>query len=249
MKSRVAHIIALCAVLSFLAGCSCGGPRVIPRGKMAEIYADMLIADQWVLDNPGTRSKADTSLVYEPIFNSYGYTTEDYRASVGYYMKDPERYAKILRSTTDILDGKIATLQELKRIEDRMKAMAPYQIDPFRLYYTRSVERLWESGDSVSVEVDSLVPVLEMHLHETSDTLFDGPRVLLKSEIKAVDETVEGAEVAEVAETAEVAEEVETQRVQEPSEVKKSEVVVRERKLFSRALDSLKIALDSLKRK
>lgn len=220
MKSGVAHIIALCAVLSFLAGCSCGGPKVIPRGKMAEIYADMLVADQWVLDNPGTRSKADTSLVYEPIFNSYGYTTEDYRASVGYYMKDPERYSRILRSTTEILEGKIATLQELKRIEDRLKAMVPYEIDPFRLYFTRSVEGLWEFGDSVSVEVDSLVPVLEMHLHETSDTLFDGPRIILKADSLAVDDTMEV---------------VETLEVKEP----KGNVVL-EKRLFSKTLDSLK---------
>lgn len=220
MKSGVAHIIALCAVLSFLAGCSCGGPKVIPRGKMAEIYADMLVADQWVLDNPGTRSKADTSLVYEPIFNSYGYTTEDYRASVGYYMKDPERYSRILRSTTEILEGKIATLQELKRIEDRLKAMVPYEIDPFRLYFTRSVEGLWECGDSVSVEVDSLVPVLEMHLHETSDTLFDGPRIILKADSLAVDDTMEV---------------VETLEVKEPKDN-----VVLEKRLFSKTLDSLK---------
>lgn len=220
MKSGVAHIIALCAVLSFLAGCSCGGPKVIPRGKMAEIYADMLVADQWVLDNPGTRSKADTSLVYEPIFNSYGYTTEDYRASVGYYMKDPERYSRILRSTTEILEGKIATLQELKRIEDRLKAMVPYEIDPFRLYFTRSVEGLWEFGDSVSVEVDSLVPVLEMHLHETSDTLFDGPRIILKADSLAVDDTMEVVENLEV---------------KEPKDN-----VVLEKRLFSKTLDSLK---------
>ena len=220
MKSGVAHIIALCAVLSFLAGCSCGGPKVIPRGKMAEIYADMLVADQWVLDNPGTRSKADTSLVYEPIFNSYGYTTEDYRASVGYYMKDPERYSRILRSTTEILEGKIATLQELKRIEDRLKAMVPYEIDPFRLYFTRSVEGLWEFGDSVSVEVDSLVPVLEMHLHETSDTLFDGPRIILKADSLAVDDTMEVVETLEVKES--------------------KDNVVPEKRLFSKTLDSLK---------
>ena len=220
MKSGVAHIIALCAVLSFLAGCSCGGPKVIPRGKMAEIYADMLVADQWVLDNPGTRSKADTSLVYEPIFNSYGYTTEDYRASVGYYMKDPERYSRILRSTTEILEGKIATLQELKRIEDRLKAMVPYEIDPFRLYFTRSVEGLWEFVDSVSVEVDSLVPVLEMHLHETSDTLFDGPRIILKADSLAVGDTMEV---------------VETLEVKEPKDN-----VVLEKRLFSKTLDSLK---------
>ena len=180
----------------------------------------MLVADQWVLDNPGTRSKADTSLVYEPIFNSYGYTTEDYRASVGYYMKDPERYSRILRSTTEILEGKIATLQELKRIEDRLKAMVPYEIDPFRLYFTRSVEGLWEFGDSVSVEVDSLVPVLEMHLHETLDTLFDGPRIILKADSLAVDDTMEV---------------VETLEVKEPKDN-----VVLEKRLFSKTLDSLK---------
>lgn len=222
MKFRVAHILALCAVLSFLAGCSCRGPKVIPRGKMAEIYADMLVADQWVLDNPGTRAKADTSLVYEPIFNRYGYTTEDYRASVGYYMKDPERYSRILRSTTEILDEKIATLKELKRIEDRRKAMVPYNIDPFRLYYTRSVERLWEFGDSVSVEVDSLVPVLEMHLHETSDTLFDGPRIILKIDSLIVNDTVKIPETQEVKKS-----------------IQKTDLVL-EKRLFSTTLDSLK---------
>ena len=231
MKFRVAHILALCAVLSFLAGCSCRGPKVIPRGKMAEIYADMLVADQWVLGNPGIRTKADTSLVYEPIFNSYGYTTEDYRASVGYYMKDPERYSRILRSTTEILDERIATLQELKRLEDRMKAVVPYQIDPFRLYYTRSVERLWEFGDSVSVEVDSLVPVLEMHLHETSDTLFDGPRIILKTDSLAVNDTVEVLDMQNVKELKE-----------KKSEIKTSvkEDIILERRLFSTTLDSLK---------
>ena len=198
---------------------------------MAEIYADMLVADQWVLDNPGIRTKADTSLVYEPIFNSYGYTTEDYRASVGYYMKDPERYSRILRSTTEILDERIATLQELKRLEDRMKAVVPYQIDPFRLYYTRSVERLWEFGDSVSVEVDSLVPVLEMHLHETSDTLFDGPRIILKTDSLAVNDTVEVLDMQNVKEVKEKKSEIQTS-------VK--EDIILERRLFSTTLDSLK---------
>ena len=190
---------------------------------MAEIYADMLVADQWVLDNPGTRTKADTSLVYEPIFNSYGYTTEDYRASVGYYMKDPERYSRILRSTTEILDERIAYLQELKRIDDRMKARVPYKIDPFRLYYTRSVERLWEFGDSVSVEVDSLVPVLEMHLHETSDTLFDGPRIVIRTDSLALNDTMSVAVDS---------------LVKDRPLIKDGNVL--ERRLFSTTLDSLK---------
>ena len=89
MKIRVVHIIAACAVLLSLIGCSCDSARIISRGDMAEIYAEMLMADQWVAEHSKTRKQADTSLVYEPIFQKYGYDTEDYRASVAHYMKDP----------------------------------------------------------------------------------------------------------------------------------------------------------------
>ena len=125
----------------------------------------MLVMDQWIADNPGFRVQADTSLVYEPIFEKFGYTTEDYRASVEHYMNDPERYSKILRTTTEILDAKLIELKELKRIEDRKKAIVPYKIDRNRLYYMRSVDQLWESGDSLSASLDSLTPVYEICVH------------------------------------------------------------------------------------
>ena len=190
MKIRVVHIIAACAVLFSLVGCSFNRTKVIPRGEMAEIYAEMLMADQWIIENSRTRTQADTSLVYEPIFQRYGYDTEDYRASVAHYMKDPERYSRILRETAEILDARILELKELKRIEDRRKSIVPYKIDRFRLYYVRSVEGLWEHGDSVSVEVDSLVPVLEMHLHETSDTLYKGLEMIIKTDSLSVKDTL-----------------------------------------------------------
>ena len=190
MKIRVVHIIAACAVLFSLVGCSFNRTKVIPRGEMAEIYAEMLMADQWIIENSRTRTQADTSLVYEPIFQRYGYDTEDYRASVAHYMKDPERYSRILRETAEILDARILELKELKRIEDRRKSIVPYKIDRFRLYYVRSVEGLWEHGDSVSVEADSLVPVLEMHLHETSDTLYEGLEMIIKTDSLAVKDTL-----------------------------------------------------------
>ena len=190
MKIRVVHIIAACAVLLSLIGCSCDSARIISRGDMAEIYAEMLMADQWVAEHSKTRKQADTSLVYEPIFQKYGYDTEDYRASVAHYMKDPERYSRILRSTAEILDAQILELKELKKIEDRRKAIVPYKINPFRLYYVRSVDRLWEHGDSVSVEVDSLVPVLEMHLHVTGDTLYDGLNIIIKTDSLAVKDSI-----------------------------------------------------------
>lgn len=236
MKVRVAHILSVMAMLLILAGCSCSKAKVIPRGKMAEIYAEMLVMDQWILDNHRVRSQADTSLVYEPIFESYGYTTEDYRASVEHYMKDPERYSRILRRTTEILDGRILELKEIKKAEDRRKAVKPYRINPFRLYYHRSVQRLWEFGDSVSVEVDSLVPVLEIHFHETSDTTYDGLNMIIKIDSLAVKDSLVEIDVPAVKDSISVADTV-VSVAKESSLVKDASLPKR---LFGRTLDSLK---------
>lgn len=184
MKVRAAHIFPVMAVLFFLAGCSCSKTKVIPRGKMAEIYAEMLVMDQWIAGNPRIRTQADTSLVYEPIFESYGYTTEDYRASVEHYMKDPERYSRILRRTTEILDERILELKEIKRIEDRRKSIKPYELDSRRLYFGRDSERLWWYGDSVSVAVDSLSPVYELSFHGIKDSLAVSDSISIKDEEK-----------------------------------------------------------------
>ena len=62
MKARAAHIFSAIAALFFLVGCSCSKPKVISKGKLAEIYAEMLVMDQWIADNPGFRVQADTSL-------------------------------------------------------------------------------------------------------------------------------------------------------------------------------------------
>lgn len=236
MKIRVVHIIAACAVLFSLVGCSFNRTKVIPRGEMAEIYAEMLMADQWIIENSRTRTQADTSLVYEPIFQRYGYDTEDYRASVAHYMKDPERYSRILRETAEILDARILELKELKRIEDRRKSIVPYKIDRFRLYYVRSVEGLWEHGDSVSVEVDSLVPVLEMHLHETSDTLYEGLEMIIKTDSLSVKDTLLQVKDSILQVEDEI---LKTDEIKSKDEVEKKAVL----KVLS------EINLDSLKRK
>ena len=236
MKIRVVHIIAACAVRFSLVGCSFNRTKVIPRGEMAEIYAEMLMADQWIIENSRTRTQADTSLVYEPIFQRYGYDTEDYRASVAHYMKDPERYSRILRETAEILDARILELKELKRIEDRRKSIVPYKIDRFRLYYVRSVEGLWEHGDSVSVEVDSLVPVLEMHLHETSDTLYEGLEMIIKTDSLSVKDTLLQVKDSILKVEDEI---LKTDEIKSKDEVEKKAVL----KVLS------EINLDSLKRK
>lgn len=107
-------------VLFFLAmtfSCSDGG-KVIPKKKMVRIYADMFVADQWLNQNYKAERVADTSFVYEAIFEKYGYDSEDYRASVDYYIQDPDRFARILRQTVleleDRMDEQRAELRKLR---------------------------------------------------------------------------------------------------------------------------------------
>lgn len=88
--------------------------KVIPRGKMAKIYAEMLMADQWISTNPRYSSMADTTFVYRPILERYGYTEKDWRASVAEYIKDPDRYGRIVKKASDILGARRSQLEAEK---------------------------------------------------------------------------------------------------------------------------------------
>ena len=189
------YISALFAVVLFLSSCSEEEGKVIPRSKLAEIYAEMLITDQWISDTPGVRRTADTSLVYEPIFQKYGYTTADYRTSVDRYMDDPERFSRILRTTVQILDKKMVQLNLDREEQERLKALKarlermkvksnfkpeeffPYLFDePYVHYY-----------DSLSVEPDSVLMVYRLSNIDRSDTLFDGIKIIVRDTAAVVD--------------------------------------------------------------
>lgn len=120
-KRLVTAALIVVAVVSVLAGCHRDG-RLIPRKDLARIYADMLIADQWLNDHRALRRQADTTLFYEPIFQHYGYTTADYTYSVRHYMDDPERFSRILKKSSTILGVRVRKLkayeEEMRRIKD-----------------------------------------------------------------------------------------------------------------------------------
>lgn len=107
MKSRVVTIF-LFVILFFFAACSRNeGGEIIPRKVFSKIYAEMFITDQWIREHTELAVVADTTLVYEPIFNKYGYTTDDYLKSVDYYIYDPVRFNKILQESAEIIHKKI----------------------------------------------------------------------------------------------------------------------------------------------
>ena len=124
---RFCHIVLLLLVVA-----ACRGPRVIPRAKMVDIYCDMFMADQQVKDNNTPRNAMDSLLVYEAVFEKYGYDTDDYMHSLRYYLKDPERFAKVFEEVASRLQGQVDALDPIIQHQDwvaqRMGAKRP-QID------------------------------------------------------------------------------------------------------------------------
>ena len=107
-------------VLVLLLAVACRGPRVIPKDTLTDIYPEMFIADQMVRDADIPRAQMDTMLLYEAVFEKYGYDTEDYLYSLRYYLKDPERFGKVFENVAKRLEGEVDALKKIVELRDRI---------------------------------------------------------------------------------------------------------------------------------
>lgn len=190
MKRFPAYLVVLALAVG-ISLASCGKKeRVIPKEKMAEIYAEMYVLDQWLDDNRSLRREADTSLVYAPVLDKYGYTYDDYLNSVDVYMKDPTRYSRILRRTSEILGSRLTELKaEKKAQEDALKESR--RLDSLRNLIHLNVDSLMNSmvrtapSDSLVTAFDSL-GFVDFRFVQTSDTTYDGPAMVIRIDSLAV---------------------------------------------------------------
>ena len=111
------HALVILSVLALVSSCASKG-KVIPPDDLTQIYADMFLADQWMLQSYSVKAKADTTLFYEAIFRKYGYTTQDYTASVHYYLEKPELYSKIVKRSAISLEK---YRKRLQAVDDAVK--------------------------------------------------------------------------------------------------------------------------------
>ena len=161
MKLKVGHIaLAVLVLLLLLPGCGRRG-RVIPAGKLAEIYVDMFLADQWVSDNYSTRRVADTCDFYGPIFKAHGYTFKDYDRSVNHYLQNPEGYSHLLEKSVDILEKRIKSLKDEQERREKVAELERYLRENLlpRLDFEKDDSLLWRP-DTLAVDslaVDSLL--------------------------------------------------------------------------------------------
>ena len=164
------------AAIAVTAAVSCNRTEVIPRSEFSKIYADMMLADQWFRQNPGSRVMADTSLVYEAVLEKYGYDTDDYMASVRKYMRDPERFSRIMKNAADRLD-KVATATA-KAIEKRTAEMtrkAETHSGLSKVMQKFSPASVWHGATAIVVDENFEVFVVR----KPSDTSFSGPEIII----------------------------------------------------------------------
>lgn len=169
--------ISASVMLSVLS--SCRDSRVIDEEDMAQIYAEMLMTDQWISSTPDIKRIADTSLVYEPILRKYGYTSEDYRFSIDYYLGQDDEFAEIMRKTVEILDDRKAVLEnkrlmleEEKKIKDYIKEIAKdISIHESIYAINRPVSEKTSPDDSLTVQWDTLALCFKLSWKSSCDTL------------------------------------------------------------------------------
>lgn len=184
-------ILLLLAAIVLAPSCRRNGPRVIPRGKLAKIYAEMFVTDQWIQNTPKLRSIADTSLVYEPILEKHGYTSEDYQHSVQHYMDDPERFSRILRTTGEILDDQIKDLKrkqkELQELEAKRLAESKRKYPEYELWYTELPPRNERDySDTISVGWDTASLMFKFRYMPRTDTIYEGVRMIVPADTLTV---------------------------------------------------------------
>lgn len=156
--------IALTFLVASFSLDSCRKEGVIKEDVLSQIYAEMLMTDQWINSTAGVRLIADTSLVYEPILKKYGHTSADYRISVEHYLKDPEEYADIMKGTVKILDKRLTELRKLKgeqqqdkeRLDFVKKVAKDIRLSREWMFVDKLSDERYGMVDSLSVVWDSL---------------------------------------------------------------------------------------------
>ncbi|MBQ9194156.1 MAG: DUF4296 domain-containing protein [Bacteroidales bacterium] len=149
------HLLHMALLLVLAVSCH-RGPERIPRRQMEDIMYQVLLQDQYLKQHPELRRQADTSLVYEGIFESQGFDTDDFLYSLDYYLQDPSRMEKIMEKVGDRLEaeGKVID-KELKAENWRKEFLRLYSLSPDTRHLPQPVSPL-DSLAKVQFHKDSL---------------------------------------------------------------------------------------------
>lgn len=172
---RTLHIALVLLVALLTSSCGERG-RVIPKRQMSELYAKMLLADQWIATNSNYYSEADTSVFYAQILDEMGWTRLDYVTSVNKYMDNPEDLKDIFERTKANLSSHVRVIWAEKR--ERMRRDSIKRAIDSMVFLRPEIMFGKELPDSV--RKDTLEFYIDSNRlykirHFTPDTIYSGP--------------------------------------------------------------------------
>lgn len=152
--------------------------KVISEDKFVKIYMDMFIADQWLEANYTEKKAADTLLFYDPIFEKYGYDREDYFKTVDYYLRDPQKYLKVMKKVQSGLTERVKGVE--KELEIYSQNQANKAVDKGVVRFSEEISKL-QFNDTIFLQknekgIYSIMPI-------EFDTVFKGPAIIVKEQI------------------------------------------------------------------
>lgn len=166
---RVGLIVLGFAMLAGIAGCE-PPATVIPANRLSDIYADMFLADQWVNRHSDIRSQVDTMLLYDAVFEKYGYSRKDYYKSLDYYLDRPEEFQKITSVTSGKLRRKHDELRKYIAVRDSVNRLnAPY-LKHTKIDFDADSIR-WNMDAAKFLEQKSKHIVEECHTQKNTDSI------------------------------------------------------------------------------
>lgn len=114
------HLTAFIVSLLLFASCNQG---LIPRGKMSKIIADIYLSDKYLNSTMDMVSVADSTLLYEPIFNSYGYNTDDFLRTIAYYVERPAKLKSVYLKAQESLQNELDIINVQLIVERRLDSL------------------------------------------------------------------------------------------------------------------------------
>jgi hypothetical protein len=102
---------------------ACGGPKIIPDRELAQIFHDIYLVNAYV---GHTGLTVDSLNIYEPVFASYGYTSEDLQYTIGNFAK--RKSARLSDDVVEVAEKMLLAESRYyirrKEIRDTMRLVA-----------------------------------------------------------------------------------------------------------------------------
>lgn len=173
-------------VLVLWAACGCTRGRVLSVKKFSKITEEMLLADAWLEVHPECRTKADTSLLYDPIFKKYGCRFRDYDSTLSYMMEHPEKYVEALQLAHDRVEARLVELDSLCARNEALRVLEEQA--------RQALEDSLARADSIAL-ADSLARVDSLAL---ADSLAVADSLALADSLAVVDSLARGDSMVKV---------------------------------------------------